>query len=230
MQQAPHHADQCSEGYDSRMWFDAPLPPEPTLAEIKRRSKILVIDDDALPVQRLFSRDEYDIERWPDVKQLEKLTDGTYDVLLLDINGVGRKVSPTGQGLGVLEHIKRTNPAQQVILYSAQAQRISSREILVLADAVLDKESDYVQYRAVVDDLLLRRFTPGYFVSVMNRELGPHAVRVQRAVPKALRAMKSGRMGPFRHYLETKLPDPETVDRIIAIVSMGSAVIAVWNQ
>jgi hypothetical protein len=56
---------------------------------LRKRAKILVIDDQALPAQRLFERDGYHFERWAQIKNLSQLTDNHYDIILLDVQGVG---------------------------------------------------------------------------------------------------------------------------------------------
>lgn len=199
---------------------------EPDVEALRKHSKILVIDDHILPAQKLFERDGYHFERWPEVKNLSQLTDGHYEIILLDLHGVGLNESPDMQGLGILRHIKQSNPAQMVIAYSAQAQKLSARSFLELADFVLDKEASYVDYKEVVDRLLRQRATPGYFLAVMNRELGDKAILAPKAVPKAMRAFKSGSTRSLETYLRDRLPDPQQVDRILTIISIGITAIA----
>ncbi|MGO8610013.1 hypothetical protein ACC848_44470, partial [Rhizobium johnstonii] len=73
---------------------------------------------------------------------------------MLDVNGVGLSADPKLQGFGILSAIKRANVAQPVILYSAAKQSLSSSGYIQLADAVLDKKSSYIEFKAEVDDLL----------------------------------------------------------------------------
>ena len=61
----------------------------------------------------------------------------------------------------------------------------------------------------------------------MNRELGPKAALVPKAVPKTLRAFKKGSIGPIETYLRENLPDAEQVDRILTIISIGIGVISI---
>jgi CheY-like chemotaxis protein len=208
------------------MWPYKRVDREASIEEMRKNSRILVIDDQELPCQELLKRDGYDIERWAEVENLTKLTDGYFDILLLDINGVGLKESPKRQGLGILEHVKRSNPAQQVILYSSRPQSITQREVLLLADEVLDKKSEYVEYKTAIDRLLQTRFTEGYFISVMNRELGSHAALAPRAVSKALRALRKGRTDGLRAYLAEAIRDPDTVSTVVAIVAIGAKTLA----
>ncbi|WP_460712684.1 hypothetical protein [Nocardioides dilutus] len=175
-------------------------------------------------MRTLFERDGYHVERWPEIKNLSQLTDGHYHLILLDIQGVGLNESPKDQGLGILQHIKRSNPAQLVVMYSAQPQNISRRDILLLADDVLDKDAEYVQYKDTVDALLLRRLSKGYYIATMNRELADNAALAPRAVVKALRAMRTGNTAALERYLRARIQDPKVVDRVLTIVSIGVGV------
>ena len=212
------------------MWRTQQPDHSATIEEMRKKSRILVIDDQLFPYQDLLKRDGYDIDRWAEVESLTKLTDGYFDILLLDINGVGLKESPKRQGLGILEHVKHSNPAQQVILYSSRPQSITQREVLILADKVLDKKSEYVEYKTAIDDLLQMRFSAGYFIAVMNRELGANAAFAPRAVPKALRAIRKGNTENLRSYLSNALKDPETVATIVAVVKIGAKTLAALSS
>lgn len=195
--------------------------PEADLESLRKTAQILVIDDMAFPSQKLFERDGYHIQRRPRVKNLSQLTDGYFDVILLDVQGVGLDESPDLQGLGILQAIKRVNPAQVVILYSAGSWRLTTRSYTALADEVLDKEASYIDYKDVVDRLLLRRASPGYYVAVMNGVLGSSAASA-RAVAKALRALRSGNSEPLRRYLVSRLKDKDEIDRVLTVVSIGA--------
>ena len=193
----------------------------PSIEVVRKHARILVIDDHVLPAQKSFERDGYHFERWAEIKNLSQLTDGHYHLIMLDIQGVGLNESPDLQGLGILKHIKQTNPAQPVILYSSQPQKVSNREYLALADAVLDKGMSYVDYKDAVDSLLIRRATAGYFIAAMNQVLGDAAAQAPKAVPKALRAIRKSEIAPLETYLREHIPDGKTVDRAVKIVGLA---------
>jgi DNA-binding NarL/FixJ family response regulator len=212
------------------MMFSQTTLEPPTMEALRKSARILVIDDHAFPAQRTFTRDGYHFERWPEVKNLSQLTDGHWQVILLDVQGVGLNESPDKQGIGILEHIKRTNPAQAVVIYSAQKQAITASEQLVLADAILDKGISYVDYKVVVDRLLLNSATPGYFISAMNRELGENATLAPKAVSKALRAFRRGDTGALRGYFEKTLPAQAQIDTLVKIIAVGIQAIALFAK
>ena len=200
---------------------DRPL----SLEEIRKRANLLVIDDHAVPFLRLFERDGYNIQRWVRVENLSDLTEGRFDLILLDMHGIAVKDSPVQHGLGILKHIKETDPAQLVIAYSAQDWSPSTSDFFRMADAVLDKTAQYVDYKALVDQLLQRRFSAGYFVSLVNGVLADKAAAAPRAVAKSLKAIRTGNTSRLSSYLKSKIQDEKTIDRVLAIISIAITVL-----
>jgi CheY-like chemotaxis protein len=90
---------------------------------MRKRARLLVIDDQEFAYERLFERDGYNLTKWKDIENLEPLENGEYDVILLDIQGVGKQYSEE-QGLGILRHIRKSNPTQIVIAYSGDDYKL----------------------------------------------------------------------------------------------------------
>lgn len=201
--------------------FSRPAASQPSLEEVRKRARLLVIDDHEVPFLDLFERDGYHIERWIKIENISQLTDSHFDVILLDLHGVGLRESPTLQGLGVLEHIKQRSPTQLVVAYSAQSWSPTFRDFFAMADAVLDKGDEYLKFKETVDSLVLRRYSAGFFISTMNSVLGDAAAQVPRAVPRALSAIRSGSTERLRRYLVKRISDEVTVDRAIGVIGIA---------
>jgi CheY-like chemotaxis protein len=206
------------------------LPAAPDFETARRNARILNIDDQEWPYQPLLERDGYHVERWPEIRNLSQLTDGHYNLILLDIQGVGMAEAQKLQGLGILEHIKRTNPAQSVIIYSSKAQKPSMNRYISMADAVLDKADPYVDFKSAIDDLIVNRTSFDYFVAVMNRELGPDAARAPKAVQYALTAMRTGSTEKLSRYLDKVLTNAATITTVLGIVGAGVKVVRAFTS
>lgn len=80
--------------------------------------KVLVIEDDPSLREIICSsleKERYVTEEAPDFKQqLEKTADYTYDCILLDI------MLPDGNGLDLLEELKKENKKENIIIISAK--------------------------------------------------------------------------------------------------------------
>ncbi|MCX5769042.1 MAG: hypothetical protein NTZ09_02030 [Candidatus Hydrogenedentes bacterium] len=134
------------------------------LSEIKKRAKILVIDDEpaSFPAARL-AEEGYHIETWETVKSLSKLEDGAFDIIILDYMGVADEEVSQKAGLGILEHLKKVNPAQLIIAFSAHSFDASSSNFWRLADDNLGKPIDVVKCKEVIDQLLVDKFTISHY-------------------------------------------------------------------
>ena len=207
------------------MFNSRPLPAAPDLETARKNARVLVIDDQEWPYQDLLQRDGYHIERWPEVRNLSQLTDGHYNLILLDIQGVGLAESQRLQGLGILEHIKSTNPAQSVIVYSSKSQKPSANKYLSMADKVFDKADQYTDFKSEIDSLIVNRTSFDYFVAVMNKELGADAARAPKAVHYALKAARSGSTDKLSGYLDRVLTNGSQITTILGIVAAGVKVV-----
>ena len=143
----------------------------PTLShdEIRKRARILVIDDDqkAFPVE-LLRNEGYTVEYWESVKNLKALETGEYDLIVLDIQGIATPQQSKTDGIGILEHIKQYNPAQLVIAYSAKRYDFSHSTFWKLADDYLGKPSSLIACKQRIDDLLFTRFSAAYYWGVLK--------------------------------------------------------------
>ncbi|MFC9257847.1 DNA-binding transcriptional response regulator [Amycolatopsis thailandensis] len=196
-----------------------PFGDSVTLEEIRKRARILIIDDSSFPPQTLFKRDGYHIDRWAKIQNVSQLTDGYFDLILLDLHGVGLNESPARQGLGILEHIKTANPTQLVITYSAELWSVGNRDYFAMADDVLEKGQDYLEFKSSIEKLLRRRYSAGYFIGKMNMELGDSAAECPKAVSKALRAISSQSTESLHNYLSKTVQDEQKIERAVIVIT-----------
>ena len=204
--------------------------PRLSHAEIVKRARILVIDDQEFPHIVLFKKDGYTIQQWKDVEDLGSLENGDFDLILLDLRGVGRKHS-TDEGLGILKHIRDRSPAQIVVAYSNEDISLSYQHFFRDADAVLHKtRADYVEFKRTVDDLLDKRFSLGFYFDRIGIALGDAAPQVPKVRKKARKAMLTGKTEPLQSYLTRRLEDEVTVDRVIAVVGAGAKIVSIWQS
>jgi CheY-like chemotaxis protein len=202
--------------------------PAPSHADIVRRARILVIDDGDFPYKTLFERDGYTVQKWSDVEDLKSLETGEFDLILLDLLGVGRSES-SDEGFGILKHIRETSPAQIVVAYSNSDLSLEYQPFFRNADAVLHKTADYVEFKRTVDKLLNERFSLGFYVNRISSELGEHSADPSKAVRKVRKAILSGNQEPLRRYLMKKVDDQVTIDRVIAIASVAAQIASMWK-
>lgn len=192
--------------------------------QIRAQSKILVIDDQPFPYKRLFEKDHYTVEKRSDVKQTSDIDKFQYDLILLDLQGVGRSLS-NDEGLGVLRYLKEQHPTQLVVAYSNAEFPLATQPFFAMADAVLPKSADYIQFKNEVDRLLQLRFSIGYYMRLAYSEMDPE-VFTSRGVERRLRrALRTNRVSELRSLLTDRSSNAVTVDRVLLIVQTGASVL-----
>ncbi len=208
-------------------WFQNASWPRVTHAEIVNRARILVIDDADFPYLKLFRRDGYTVERWNRVKELKSLEEGKYDLILLDLHGVGTGESED-HGFGLLKHLREARPAQIVVAYSNAEWSLEYQPFFRDADAVLSKRADYVEFKRAVDELLDRKFSLGFYVDRVLDVLADYDLdpRLRRRIEKAI---LKRRPEPLRAYLGSRVDNVASVDRVLAIVDVAISTADLWT-
>jgi DNA-binding response OmpR family regulator len=209
-------------------WFLRREWPSISVEEIRKRSRLLVIEDQEFPYESLFVRDGYNLEKWHDVERLSDVEGGKYDLLLLDPQGVGRQESAE-QGFGVLKYLRANCPTLVIVAYSNAEWGLKYQDFFKLADAVLPKSADYVEFKARVDELLTRRFSLGFYITRVLREATPYDVDPNRLEGLTRRAILGRNPKKLRKYLEATIANAATVEHILSIVKMAIGILEAWR-
>ena len=125
------------------------------IAELRKRCKILVVDDEeaSFPTSAL-KNDGYTIEWWShvDANRLARLETGQFDLLILDIQDIAEPgLSDTGDGLGILRRLKDTNPEQFIVAFSGREFDLDAVPFWRLADDALRKPVTLITCKAKLD-------------------------------------------------------------------------------
>ncbi len=158
-----------------KQWLTRPTIADiallPPASELRKRTKIVVIDDDpdSFPTKAL--RDEgYTLEWWSKVdgQALSRLERGDFDIVVLDIQGIAEpSLSDTGDGLGVLRRIKSVNQRQVVVAFSGQSYDLGSVPFWKMADDALRKPVTIIQCKELIDRLIAKHVSVrGYWDNV----------------------------------------------------------------
>lgn len=138
--------------------------------EIKKRTRIVVIDDEnSFPVS-IFENEGYSINKWDTVKDYQKLESGFYDIIVLDIKGVAEHISED-DGIGVLVDLKEKNPAQIIISFSQHSYDLNKVKFFQLADDNITKPSDYLKIKRTIDNLIATKFKPDRYILALENLL-----------------------------------------------------------
>ncbi|MEQ6122150.1 hypothetical protein [Reichenbachiella sp. MALMAid0571] len=136
--------------------------PNRTLDEIKIVCNILFIDDRKFPVVDILNDAGWTNTR--SVKDLDSLDQKEIreaHIIFSDIQGVGKKLKFSEEGLGLAEAIKQKYPTKKLIVYSAEEQgKIETfHPAFELADNRLNKNSDPYQFQILVEKYAKESFS-----------------------------------------------------------------------
>lgn len=126
---------------------------EDSLEHLKRKVKILFIDDDnKFKVVKILKNAGWlntrlvkDIKSYDDQCVLES------DIIFVDVQGVGKNVESKDEGLGLSMHLKKKYPQKKIIIYSAETKGDRFHEALRVADDFLAKNADSFEFQTMVE-------------------------------------------------------------------------------
>lgn len=164
-----------------------------SLPELKKRLRILVIDDEpkTFPTE-FFRREGYTIESWKKVESMQRLEAGEFHIIVLDIGGVAKELGPE-DGIAVLRSLKQTNPEQIIVAFSGQQFDVEKNVFFRLADDTIRKPTDALVCKERIDNLILSRFSVEHIwrdlTALIVKEGFPEkkAREVERAILRATR-------------------------------------------
>lgn len=198
------------------------IPHDPD--EIRKRIKIVVIDDDeaSFPTQ-LLSTNGYTIEWWEkiDDRNLERLEKHHFDIIILDINDIADPSISSTDGIGVLERIKQVNPAQIVVAFSGQEFDIEKTHFFKMADDTLSKPVDFIKAKNLIDRIIDQKITLIYFWDSLSGFLQKEGVKtkqVKRVEKELVGAIKNNRDVDYKLIGDKILKGVEISSKVILII------------
>ena len=206
-----------------------PQWPQPQREEITKRARLLIIDDQDFPYLKFFQRDGYQIEKKDDVESVRDLERGDWDMVLLDLHGVGTAFSDE-QGLGVLRHLRRSAPSVLVIAYSNADWPLDiNQDFFDLADATVGKSNaSYFEFKQKVDEQLIRRYSQGFFIDRFADVVGSeNAARSEKEWDRALYKQDTNRL---RTKLESLGVEKEDIALALSLVQTAATVAGLWQS
>lgn len=130
--------------------------------ELLRRSRVLVIDDQRPDIIDDLKKAHFavDYEADIDASKIDLIDKQIYDLILLDFGNVGKAFGPD-EGLDLLRHIKRVNPAMIVLTYTSKALKSEQAEFYRLSDGVLAKDAGISESLEKIEDGLRKAHSIG---------------------------------------------------------------------
>ena len=126
--------------------------------KIKQEVKILVVDDNDVPFLDILQNNDYQIKHHEDITDLSVVNN--YDIILCDIQGVGKSLNPTSQGAHLVKEIKKLFPFKQVIAFTANPADPGLLNTLQKADNILKKDASEDDWIEALDECIQKFGNP----------------------------------------------------------------------
>jgi hypothetical protein len=148
--------------------------PERSLDEIKNICKILFIDDKSFPIIDMLKDNGWrNIQKVTDISGTDQQEVREAHILFIDIQGVGKKMKLTDEGLGLTVAIKKKYPNKKVIVYSAEDQGHvqAFHEGFELADSQLSKNAKSYEFQFRLEKFAKEIFSLSECIERIKHEL-----------------------------------------------------------
>lgn len=126
-------------------------------SELVQRSRILFIDDEEPELITDLIKAGFSVDHEIDltIENCHLIDHKKYDLILLDYGNVGSKFGEE-EGLSLLKHIKRVNPAVVVISYTSKALPAKQADFFILTDGTLPKDAGIADSMEKIENGLMK--------------------------------------------------------------------------
>lgn len=132
---------------------------EQSISNLKRITKILVIDDNDFPFLEALRKYEFSIEQKYDLTHLSDVAE--FNVILCDIRGVGKFLESDFEGANLIKELKTKYSNKTLIAYTANDYDATFQKYLNYADGIVPKGSYGLEdWVALLEKTLLENADP----------------------------------------------------------------------
>ncbi len=208
------------------------LSPSIQPAQLRKRVKIVVIDDEeeSFPY-KLLQDDGYTIEWWErvDSHKLQRLENGDFDIIILDIQGVADHKLSSSDGIDVLKRIKSVNKHQIVVAFSGHSYDLSKTAFWRLADDALNKPVTVIKCKELLDRLIQEKITLSNYWNAIVELMRANGVseRTSRRIEKEIVAGLTGQKKVDLEGLRNRVFG--SLQNSAAIVTLVDAMVRLWS-
>ena len=169
-----------------------PILKNYSLAQLKRATDILVIDDEPFSYTEALRKNEFIIDYREDIQSLKDVE--AYSIILCDIMGVGKFLESQYEGAYLVRQIKEKYPHKIVVVYSANSITTAYQGHLNYADYIRQKGTSLESWTALLTTIIQETANPVNQWKKTRTELldaGLSIVEVAKLENQYVRAIKS---------------------------------------
>lgn len=129
-----------------------------SLIELKKKIDILVIDDDDFPLLEDLRKHEFNITYKNEIYDLKDVE--AYQIILCDINGVGKFLGSDSDGAYLAYQIKNKYPDKVLISYTANNTSFKNQKYLDSVDRKIPKGTSIEDWASLLDEMIRNMVNP----------------------------------------------------------------------
>jgi len=142
------------------------------LEKIKFQARIAFVDDEEIPHVNRLREDGYNITQYEDIDNIDDFLRKKYHLIILDIQGVGQKISPKSEGWGILKYLKKSAPNLIVIMFTGAEWSITKyKDEASVADDFIGKDLEFLDFKSKLDNGIKKAFSPAYHFEIEKNRI-----------------------------------------------------------
>ncbi|MBQ7002915.1 MAG: hypothetical protein IJN57_02940 [Oscillospiraceae bacterium] len=177
-----------------------------SLSDLKRRSEILIIDDEEFSYLDALRKHEYNITQKHDLTDLKDAE--AYKIILCDIRGVGKFLKTDYEGAYLIKQLKVKYPGKTIIAYTANDYDATFEQYLDYADEKVPKGTYALEdWASLLDRLLMEMVNPVKLWEQTRRQLldaGVSTIDVAKYESRYVSDVRKGEFDSLKKMCEKK--------------------------
>jgi DNA-binding response OmpR family regulator len=142
------------------------------LEQLKLKTRIALVDDDEISHVKRLQKDGYNIVDFSDITEIDDFIRRKYHVVILDIQGIGKSLSETTEGWGILKYLKNECPHLVVLMFTGADWSVTKYKHLVdLADDFMGKDIEFLDFKSKLDAAIRKAFSPKFHFEIERKKL-----------------------------------------------------------
>ena len=138
----------------------------------KFKARIAFIDDEEVPHIDRLRQDGYSITHYSDIEGIDDFIRKDYQVVVLDIQGVGQNISPESEGWGILKYLKQTCPNLVVIMFTGAEWSITKyKNESDEADDFIGKGLEFLDFKSKLDSGIRKAFSLSFHFEIEKKNM-----------------------------------------------------------
>lgn len=179
---------------------------KPSISELRKRTEILIIDDEQFAYLDTLKKHEYNITQKNDISDLRDVE--AYKIILCDIRGVGNFLTSEFGGAYLIKQLKEKYPEKTIIAYTASNYDAKFQQFLNYADDTVAKGALQLEdWTSLLDRLLNELADPILMWEKTRKTLinaGVSTMDIAKYESDYVKAVQKGKFDSFKKLYEGK--------------------------